>query len=188
MGNLPVSVKAKALRRVFSQCALLSATLLTPGCLLPPLKAEQQLCLHRTACMHASSCCILHATCCMRPQGLEVLVSSELGNAEDVFGQLLLRRYGHVESVRLRSLPLQADAGMPRRAAISSGKVDEAGASANAYIVFQNRLAARGALAHNMQQVGTCPHLLSNPGLLQATFLGVMACQHGSPCTRSMQG
>lgn len=62
-------------------------------------------------------------------------------------------RYGEVDSVRLRSLPLQTDAGMPRRAAISSGRVDAAGPSANAYLVFRSRLAARAALAHNMQEV-----------------------------------
>ena len=61
--------------------------------------------------------------------------------------------------MRLRSLPLQVDAGMPRRAANSSGHVDMAGPAANAYLVFQSRLAARAALAHNMQEVRPTAYL-----------------------------
>jgi hypothetical protein len=58
-----------------------------------------------------------------------------------------------VESVRLRSLPIQEDAGMPRKAAISSGRVDQSRGSANAFLVFHEEAAAAAALAHNMQEV-----------------------------------
>lgn len=56
--------------------------------------------------------------------------------------------------MRLRSLPVQEDAGMPRRAAISSGRVDDSrDGSANAFVVFQSAAAAEAALAHNMREV-----------------------------------
>lgn len=65
---------------------------------------------------------------------------------------VLARRYGAVESARLRSIPIKADAKMPRRAAVASGNVDAARGSLHAYIVFEDPSAAEAALAHNMQE------------------------------------
>ncbi len=63
------------------------------------------------------------------------------------------RSYGKVESVRLRSVPVALDAGMPRRAAVLLGKVDADRATAHAYVVFSSPEQARAALAHNMRVV-----------------------------------
>jgi len=62
-------------------------------------------------------------------------------------------RYGTVESVRLRSIPVKLDVAMPRRAAVLTGKVDTARATAHAYIVFSTPEAAEAALVQNMQVV-----------------------------------
>lgn len=60
---------------------------------------------------------------------------------------------GRVESVRLRSLPLQRDptSKIPRRGAIASGAID-ADQSAHAYVVFADDAAADAALTLNMQE------------------------------------
>ncbi len=60
-----------------------------------------------------------------------------------------------MESVRLRSIPVKLDAAMPRRAAVLTGKVDAARATAHAYIVFSTPEEAKAALVHNMQLVST---------------------------------
>ena len=57
-----------------------------------------------------------------------------------------------MEKVYLRSVAIDPDAKMPRRAAIITGQV-QAGAAANAYVVFQQAEAAEAALGHNMQLV-----------------------------------
>ena len=58
-----------------------------------------------------------------------------------------------MESVRLRSIPVKLDAAMPRRAAVLTGRVDAARATAHAYIVFSTPEEAKTALAQNMQLV-----------------------------------
>ncbi|KAK9843654.1 hypothetical protein WJX81_001246 [Elliptochloris bilobata] len=62
-------------------------------------------------------------------------------------------RYGAVESVRLRSVPVKLDVKMPRRAAILSGNVASDRGTANAYVVFVDTAAAAAALAHNMAEL-----------------------------------
>lgn len=63
-------------------------------------------------------------------------------------------RYGSVESVRLRSVPVQPEAvALPRRAAVLGGRVDADRATAHAYVVFAQPEHAQAALAHNMQVV-----------------------------------
>lgn len=64
----------------------------------------------------------------------------------------LFRRYGAVESVRVRSLPVVPDAKLPRKAAAITGAVQRGRASAHAYIVFEEPQAAEAALGHNMQE------------------------------------
>lgn len=66
----------------------------------------------------------------------------------------LLCRFGAVESVRLRSLPLKEGLKMPRKAAIASGNVDAERAPAHAYIVFGNRASSVYALQLNMSEAG----------------------------------
>lgn len=61
-------------------------------------------------------------------------------------------RYGMVESVRLRSVPIKVDAKLPRKAAVASGAVDTARGSAHAYVVFSKESEAVAATAHNMQE------------------------------------
>jgi hypothetical protein len=59
-----------------------------------------------------------------------------------------------VESVRLRSVPVQPEAvSLPRRAAVLGGRVDADRATAHAYVVFAQPEHAQAALAHNMQVV-----------------------------------
>uniref|UniRef100_A0A7S0RH48 RRM domain-containing protein n=1 Tax=Chlamydomonas leiostraca TaxID=1034604 RepID=A0A7S0RH48_9CHLO len=62
-------------------------------------------------------------------------------------------RYGKVDSVRLRSVPLDMESKMPRRAAIITGKVDER-APATAYVVLTTQAEAAKALAANMTELG----------------------------------
>ena len=61
-------------------------------------------------------------------------------------------RYGKVESVRLRSLPVQLDKMLPRRAAVLSKRVATDRGSAHAYIVFEDQSSVTPALQHNMQE------------------------------------
>jgi len=62
-------------------------------------------------------------------------------------------RYGAVESVRLRSVPVKLDVKMPRRAAILTGNVAADRGTAHAYVVFADAAAAAAALALNMTEV-----------------------------------
>lgn len=64
-----------------------------------------------------------------------------------------LCRYGEVDSVRMRSIPVKLDAAMPRRAAVLTGKIDSQRTTAHAYVVFSQPHEAIAALAHNMQLV-----------------------------------
>lgn len=75
--------------------------------------------------------------------------------AESIKGRPSRHRYGAVESVRLRSLPLKEEASgkLPRRAAVATGAVDESRGSANAYVVFETEAAASTALVLNMGEV-----------------------------------
>ena len=64
-------------------------------------------------------------------------------------------RFGAVESVRLRSLPLKEGLKMPRKAAIASGNVDAEGPPAHAYVIFGSRASAVYALQLNMTEAST---------------------------------
>lgn len=66
---------------------------------------------------------------------------------------VLICRFGAVESVRLRSLPLKEGLKMPRKAAVASGNVDAERAPAHAYIIFEKRTSAVYALQLNMSEV-----------------------------------
>ena len=63
-------------------------------------------------------------------------------------------RYGKIVSVRLRSVPVDLEKKMPRKAAVLSGAIAAARGSSHAYVVFADAGAASKALAHNMQEVG----------------------------------
>ncbi|KAG0449847.1 hypothetical protein HPP92_027064 [Vanilla planifolia] len=62
-------------------------------------------------------------------------------------------KFGEIESVRIRSVPL-LDTKAPRKAAIFKGKINESFDSMNSYIVFKDEQSARAALALNMAQIG----------------------------------
>lgn len=62
-------------------------------------------------------------------------------------------RFGEVESVRIRSVPI-VDSKIPRKGAIIKGKINDAVDSMHAYIVFKDEQAAHAALSHNMAEVG----------------------------------
>lgn len=63
------------------------------------------------------------------------------------------RRYGKVESVRLRSVPVDLAKKMPRKAAVLSGAIAADRGTSHAYVVFSDVASATAALAHNMQEV-----------------------------------
>lgn len=63
-----------------------------------------------------------------------------------------LYRYGKIESLRLRSVPLVKDTAIPRKAAVASGAVDLSRGSFHAYIVFQEESSAHKALSMNMEE------------------------------------
>ena len=65
----------------------------------------------------------------------------------------LCPRYGKVESVRLRSVPVDLEKKMPRKAAVLSGAIAATRGSSHAYVVFANAASAAKALAHNMREV-----------------------------------
>ncbi|KAL8053427.1 hypothetical protein ABFX02_05G069900 [Erythranthe guttata] len=62
-------------------------------------------------------------------------------------------KFGEVESVRIRSVPL-IDGKLPRKAAAMKNHIDEKGDSVHAYIVFKTEEAAQASLANNMAVVG----------------------------------
>ncbi|GKV10674.1 hypothetical protein SLEP1_g22004 [Rubroshorea leprosula] len=61
-------------------------------------------------------------------------------------------KFGEVESVRIRSVPL-ADTKKPRKGAIMQKKINEKADSVHAYVVFKTEQSAEASLAHNMAVV-----------------------------------
>ncbi|KAJ7943844.1 RNA-binding protein 34 [Quillaja saponaria] len=61
-------------------------------------------------------------------------------------------KFGEVESVRIRSVPL-LDTKKPRKGAILSKKINDSADSVHAYVVFTTEQAAQASLAHNMAVV-----------------------------------
>lgn len=64
---------------------------------------------------------------------------------------MIVCRYGAIESIRFRSVPLKEDSKVPRRVAAASGTVDENKGSFHAYIVFKDRESVPRALQENMR-------------------------------------
>lgn len=62
-----------------------------------------------------------------------------------------LCRYGAIESIRFRSMPLKEDSRVPRRVAAASGTIDGSKGSFHAYIVFENKESVSQALQENMK-------------------------------------
>ncbi|KAG5059130.1 hypothetical protein JHK87_000159 [Glycine soja] len=62
------------------------------------------------------------------------------------------KKFGEVESVRIRSVPIQ-DTKKPRKGAILAKKINDAADSVHAYIVFKTEQSAQASLAHNMSLV-----------------------------------
>ena len=62
-------------------------------------------------------------------------------------------RYGSIESIRMRSVPVKLDAKMSRRAAILTGNVSKERGTSHAYVVFQQEDSAVAALSSNMHVV-----------------------------------
>lgn len=62
-------------------------------------------------------------------------------------------RYGTVENVRLRNLPIDIASKMPKQLQIKAGKVDASRGSATAFVRFAAREEASAALAANMSVV-----------------------------------
>ncbi|KAD5508367.1 hypothetical protein R6Q59_031040 [Mikania micrantha] len=62
-------------------------------------------------------------------------------------------RFGEIESVRIRSIPLLDDK-TPRKGAIIKKKINDAVDRVNAYIVFKTVDSAQASLSHNMALVG----------------------------------
>ncbi|OVA02913.1 RNA recognition motif domain [Macleaya cordata] len=62
-------------------------------------------------------------------------------------------RFGEVESVRIRSVPI-LDGKIPRKGAIIKGKINDTIDSVHAYIVFKEEKSAQDSLSHNMAMVG----------------------------------
>lgn len=71
-------------------------------------------------------------------------------------------RYGSIESIRRRSVPVALDAKMSRKAAIITGNVSDKRGTSHAYVVFQDEAAALAALASNMHMVCPVPPCVSS--------------------------
>ncbi|KAI9124968.1 hypothetical protein K1719_003584 [Acacia pycnantha] len=63
------------------------------------------------------------------------------------------KKFGEVESLRIRSVPI-LDTKKPRKGAILSKKINDAGDSVHAYIVFKTEQSAQDSLSHNLAVVG----------------------------------
>lgn len=61
-------------------------------------------------------------------------------------------KFGEVESVRIRSVPLN-DTKIPRKGAIIKKQINEIADSVHAYVVFKTEESAQASLAHNMAEV-----------------------------------
>lgn len=61
-------------------------------------------------------------------------------------------KFGEVESVRIRSVPLN-DSKIPRKGAIMKKQINETADSVHAYVVFKTEESAQASLAHNMAVV-----------------------------------
>ncbi|KAF8379055.1 hypothetical protein HHK36_028482 [Tetracentron sinense] len=61
-------------------------------------------------------------------------------------------RFGEVESVRIRSVPI-LDSKIPRKGAIFKGKINDSVDNVHAYIVFKDEQSAQASLTHNMAVV-----------------------------------
>ncbi|XP_011070301.1 RNA-binding protein 34 [Sesamum indicum] len=62
-------------------------------------------------------------------------------------------KFGEVESVRIRSVPI-IDGKMPRKGAVIKKRINENGDSVHAYVVFKTEESAQASLTHNMALVG----------------------------------
>ncbi|OWM64158.1 RNA-binding protein 34 [Punica granatum] len=62
-------------------------------------------------------------------------------------------KFGEVESVRIRSVPI-LDTKVPRKGAVITKKINDAVDSIHAYVVFKSEESAKASLAHNMAVVG----------------------------------
>ncbi|KAE9613288.1 hypothetical protein Lal_00027715 [Lupinus albus] len=62
------------------------------------------------------------------------------------------KKFGEIESVRIRSVPIQ-DTKKPRKGAILAKKINDDGDSVHAYIVFKAEDSAQASLSHNMTVV-----------------------------------
>ncbi|KAL2518288.1 RNA-binding (RRM/RBD/RNP motif) family protein [Abeliophyllum distichum] len=62
-------------------------------------------------------------------------------------------KFGEVESVRIRSVPI-IDSKVPRKGAVIKKQINENADSVHAYIVFKTEDCAQASLAHNMAVVG----------------------------------
>jgi len=79
----------------------------------------------------------------------------------------LFAKYGAVESVRIRSLPVKVDSSMSRKAAAITGTTNAARSSTNAYVVMGSPEAASAALALNMALcLQVCKSLRRTKGVL----------------------
>ncbi|CAD7701937.1 unnamed protein product, partial [Ostreobium quekettii] len=61
----------------------------------------------------------------------------------------IFQRYGAIESVRIRSIPVREGTKMPKRAAAHKGEVNKGG-TCNAYVVFAKKKSAKQAQGMNM--------------------------------------
>ncbi|KAH6790717.1 RNA-binding family protein [Perilla frutescens var. frutescens] len=62
-------------------------------------------------------------------------------------------KFGEVESVRIRSVPI-VDGKIPRKGAVIKKQINESGDSVHAYVVFKTEESAQASLAYNMAVVG----------------------------------
>ena len=63
---------------------------------------------------------------------------------------LLHSRYGKIDSIRFRSMPVKEDVKVPKRVAAASGAIDSEKGSFHAYIVFKDAASVSKSLVENM--------------------------------------
>lgn len=93
----------------------------------------------------------------------------------------LFSTYGEVESVRLRSVPLDLESKkkLPRKAAVIKGVVSSDRGGTNAYVVFKDAAAAAAALAANMTEVGHCSAQCCSMLVLGFIYCAAAVRSHG---------
>lgn len=99
----------------------------------------------------------------------------------------LFKKYGVVESVRFRSVPVKEDAKVPRRVAAASGAIDTDKGSFHAYVRFESDASVEDALQENMKMFGE-RHIRVDRAAINKMRVKIVGSQKGLRAAAEMVG